>query len=62
VIVGRVLLVAGSHTHTDDTPTLYPGSGGQDVLPIPVVYHGWVQKLPPHWKSKLTHSQREPID
>ncbi len=62
VIVGRVLLVAGPDTQIDDTPTLHPGGGGQGVLPIPVVYHGWVQKLPSHWKSKLTHSQREPID
>ena len=47
---------------TDDTPTLHKGMGGQGVLPIPVVYNGWVQKLPAHWKAKLTHDQRHPIN
>ena len=60
-IVGRVLLVADDDTKTDDTPTLYAGLGGQGVLPIPVVYHGWVQKLPGSWKNQLTKDQRNPI-
>jgi len=60
-IVGRVLLTAGNHTRIDDTPTAHLGMGGQGVLPIPVVYHGWVQKLPPAWKTKLTADQRNPI-
>src|SRR5207245_10156430 len=60
-IVGRVLLTAGNHTRIDDTPTAHLGMGGQGVLPIPVVYHGWVQKLPPAWKTKLTPDQRNPI-
>jgi hypothetical protein len=60
-IVGRIILVARNHTRTDDTPTLYAGMGGHGVLPIPVVYHGWVQNLPAQWKAKLTHDQRHPI-
>ena len=60
-IVGRVLLTAGAGTLMDDTPTLYRGMGGQGVLPIPVVYHGWVQRLPGEWKSRLTQGQLQPI-
>jgi len=60
-IVGRVLLTAGRTTRTDDNPTLYAGLGGQGVLPIPLVYHGWVQNLPPNWKNKLTSDQRNPV-
>jgi len=60
-IVGRVLLTAGNHTRLDDTPTEHLGMGGQGVLPIPIVYNGWVQKLPPAWKTKLTPDQRNPI-
>lgn len=59
-IVGRVLLTAGPNTRTDDTPTQYKGMGGQGVLPIPVVYNGWVQKLPQAWKNQLTPEQQEP--
>jgi hypothetical protein len=32
---------------SNDTPTQYKGMGGQGALPIPVVYNGWMQKLPP---------------
>jgi DNA-binding beta-propeller fold protein YncE len=60
-IVGRVILVADQNTLTDDTPTLYQGMGGQGVLPIPLVYHGWVQKLPSFWKDQLTGQQRNPF-
>jgi hypothetical protein len=35
--------------------------GGQGVLPIPLVYNGWVQNLPEEWKEKLTSDQRHPI-
>ena len=59
-IVGRVILVAGPNTRTDDTPTQYKGMGGQGVLPIPVVYNGWVQNLPPVWKNQLTPQQQDP--
>jgi hypothetical protein len=35
--------------------------GGQGVLPIPVVYNGWVQKLPNSFKRLLTPKQQNPI-
>jgi hypothetical protein len=35
--------------------------GGQGVLPIPLVYNGWVQKLPASWKALLTPKQQNPI-
>ena len=60
-VVGRVILVSGPSTLQDDTPTLYKGMGGQGVLPIPLVYHGWVQNLPTFWKSQLTPQQQNPF-
>jgi hypothetical protein len=61
VIAGRVILVTGAGTLTDDTPTLNRGMGGQGVLAIPNPYNGWVQKLPPFWKNQLTPAQQNPI-
>lgn len=65
---GRVLLVADpglQHnppaTVIDATPTQYKGMGGQGVLPIPLVYNGWVQNLPRFWKFQLTERQRNPF-
>ena len=45
---GRVLLVADSGTDTDDAivDDDYIGMGGQGILPVPVVYNGWVQEIP----------------
>src|SRR5262245_48539242 len=62
-IVGRILLALGpnAETPTDDEITAYAGMGGQGVLPIPLVYNGWVQKLPPYWKNLLTQKQLHPI-
>jgi hypothetical protein len=60
-IVGRILLVASPGTDTDDKVTLLRGMGGQGVLPIPVVYNGWVQQLPRFWRNQLTASQRNPF-
>ena len=68
-LVGSVLLTRGNASSgftTDATSfdSLYEGMGGQGVLPIPVVYNGWVQNLPLSWKSLLTsgsHSQQSPI-
>jgi hypothetical protein len=56
-----VILVSGPSTLQDDTPTLYKGMGGQGVLPIPLVYRGWVQNLPTSWKSQLTLQQQDPF-
>ena len=36
------------------------GTGGMGVLPIPIVYNGWVQNLPDDWKSLLTEEQQNP--
>jgi DNA-binding beta-propeller fold protein YncE len=60
-IAGRVVLVAGASTNADDSVSAYAGMGGQGVLPIPLVYNGWVQKLPKFWKNQLTKSQRNPF-
>jgi len=35
--------------------------GLQSLLPIPVVYNGWVQNLPGVWKNPLTPGQQNPI-
>jgi DNA-binding beta-propeller fold protein YncE/plastocyanin len=61
VIAGSVLLTQPTGTPSDGTVTLYPGMGGQGVLPIPVVYNGWVQNLPDTWKGLLTPAQQHPI-
>lgn len=58
--VGRVKLT-GSVSLQDDTVIGNPGMGGQGILPVPVVYHGWVQKLPDPWKCKLSSQQLNPI-
>lgn len=60
-IVGRVVLVAGNSTTADDSVSALAGMGGQGVLPIPLVYNGWVQNLPRFWKFQLTHDQRHPF-
>ena len=62
-IVGRILLTVGegSDAKTDDTVTANAGMGGQGVLAIPLVYNGWVQKLPQPWKNQLTEKQLNPI-
>ena len=62
-IVGRILLTVGedSDAKTDDAVTANAGMGGQGVLAIPLVYNGWVQKLPQPWKKQLTEKQLNPI-
>ena len=46
---------------SDDEVVGLAGQGGQGVLAVPVVYNGWVQKLPAAWRSQLTGKQRSPI-
>jgi DNA-binding beta-propeller fold protein YncE len=65
-IAGRVILVArGNIKVSDDTVDEHfkglAGMGGQGVLPIPLVYNGWVQNLPRFWKFQLTKEQRNPF-
>lgn len=59
-VVGRILLTATGSTAKDATITANAGMGGQGVLPIPLVYNGWVQNLPSSWKSQLTPAQQNP--
>jgi YVTN family beta-propeller protein len=61
VIAGQALLVAKSTTKLDDAIVGNRGMGGQGILPIPVIYNGWVQKLPAVWRDQLTPSQINPI-
>jgi len=60
-IVGSVGLVGSNATQRDATITGNAGMGGQGLLPIPVVYNGWVQNLPAVWKNQLTAAQQHPI-
>jgi DNA-binding beta-propeller fold protein YncE len=61
-VAGRVLLTAAPGTKSDDVVTGNAGMGGQGVLPIPVVYNGWVQNVPHTAEFKdLTCEQRNPI-
>ena len=61
MIAGRILVSATSNTARDDRVVGNVGMGGQGVLAIPVVYNGWVQKLPKFWKDQLTPDQINPI-
>ena len=60
-IAGKVGLFSASTTLKDATVNGNPGMGGQGILPIPVVYNGWVQNLPTSWSSQLTPAQQNPI-
>jgi DNA-binding beta-propeller fold protein YncE len=60
-IAGSLVLDAVATTKADDTVVGLPGQGGQGVLAVPVVYNGWVQKLPEAWASELTCAQRSPL-
>ena len=59
-VVGRVLLGPREGMCADDKVSGLPGMGGQGILAVPVVYNGWVQKLPGYWKNQLTRRQRQP--
>jgi DNA-binding beta-propeller fold protein YncE len=64
IVAGSVLLTtanAGGSFQSDGTVTANAGMGGQGVLPIPLVYNGWVQNLPTNWKAKLTPEQLNPF-
>jgi hypothetical protein len=64
-IAGRVLL-GQMDADTTDFPSVKvignPGMGGQGVLPVPLVYNGWVQNLPAAWCNQLSSQQRNPIN
>ena len=64
IIAGSVLLTTDNASlgfQSDGTVTANSGMGGQGVLPIPLVYNGWVQNLPTNWKAKLTSDQLNPF-
>jgi hypothetical protein len=61
-ILGKVVLASTADTKQDDKPIEHIGMGGQGVLPIPLVYNGWVQNVPNKDSfTQLTCQQRHPI-
>jgi DNA-binding beta-propeller fold protein YncE len=60
-VVGRILLKTLPTTAVDDQIVALDGMGGQGVLPVPVVYNGWVQNLPAAFKQQLTPAQLNPF-
>ena len=59
--VGRLVLDPTATTKTDGTVSGEAGYGGQGVLPIPLVYNGWVQRNQGDWRKMLTCQQLNPI-
>jgi DNA-binding beta-propeller fold protein YncE len=59
-VAGRISLIGSPETQVDDKVAALYGTGGMGVLPIPIVYNGWVQNLPDDWKSLLTQQQQNP--
>jgi DNA-binding beta-propeller fold protein YncE len=60
--IGKIVLTSTDDTKQDDRPTAELGMGGQGVLPIPLVYNGWVQNVPNKESfTQLTCEQRHPI-
>src|SRR5262249_3104684 len=60
-VVGRILLKTLPTTALDDQIIALDGMGGQGLLPVPVVYNGWVQNLPAAFKQLLTPDQLNPF-
>jgi hypothetical protein len=70
-IAGKFLTDIGPGTKSDVTPKKFngvggtytlDGMGGQGVEALPIVYNGWVQKLPEGLKTELTCRQRDPMN
>ena len=59
-VAGRMSLIGTPETQVDDKVVALYGTGGMGILPIPIVYNGWVQNLPDDWKSLLTQQQQNP--
>jgi YVTN family beta-propeller protein len=67
-VAGRVLLAGKASAVQDDRVIGNAGMGGQGVLPVPVIYNGWVQQWVAHcgtndcnhWKGQLTPKQKDP--
>jgi hypothetical protein len=60
-IAGEVLTDAEPGIQMDDTPDQYIGQGGNGMFIYPIVYNGWVQKMPDDQKGLLTCKQRDPL-
>jgi plastocyanin len=60
-IVGELLTNAGPGVQMDDRPKAHEGQGGNGIFIYPIVYDGWVQRMPDAEKAKLTCKQREPL-
>lgn len=62
-IAGSIVLVDNglAADKKDDTMIANFGMGGQGVLPVPNVYNGWVQKLPPTLCDHLSPEQKNPF-
>ncbi|MFC7614496.1 cupredoxin domain-containing protein [Actinokineospora soli] len=61
-VVGKFVLDGTSGTANDGTITKWAGFGGQGVLPIPLAYEGWAQRVPSNpVNDQLTCRQRNPV-
>jgi YVTN family beta-propeller protein len=60
-VAGQVTLDPTAATKMDGSISGKAGYGGQGVLPIPLVYNGWVQQNQGEWRQKLTCRQLNPI-
>lgn len=60
-VAGAITLVADYSVPKDDTISSLPGFGGQGIVALPNVYHGWVQNLTSQWAAGLTDQQRNPV-
>jgi len=61
-MVGKMTVDGGPNTKADDQLTNYAGYGGMGVLPIPLAYEGWVQRVPSNpINDQLTCRQRNPV-
>lgn len=61
-VVGKFVLDGSSATKNDGTITKWAGFGGQGVLPIPLAYEGWVQRVPSNAvNDQLTCRQKNPV-
>jgi hypothetical protein len=60
-LVGQLLLAQQPGTVMDGSVTNYAGFGGQGVLPVPLVYNGWVQNGYNSTYPGLTCKQTHPV-
>ncbi|WP_431873594.1 YncE family protein [Amycolatopsis sacchari] len=61
-VAGQLTLDGTASTKMDGSIAAKAGYGGQGVLPIPLVYNGWVQQNQGTWRESLTCRQLNPLD